>query len=171
MLNLLSRGADRLIRLSALVGTLGLMIEIIVILADVVGRNFGMPLLGAHDMSTMAMVLIVFGGMAICDRVGGHIAIDLLEHTMPGWMIRAGDVVSALLGAVIFAGIAWTVWESAELSRMLNLSTNIIGLPKAWFQYAVVAMSVITALGMALRATGLILGTGKAVAHTPLQEP
>jgi TRAP-type C4-dicarboxylate transport system permease small subunit len=150
--------ADRLIRLAAIVGAVGLLAEVAVILADVVGRNFGRPLTGAQDISQMAMVLVVFGGMALCDRVGGHVAVDVLEPAFPAWLNRAGDVVSAFLGALIFAGIAWAVWESAALSRMLNLSTNIINLPKAYFQYAVVALSLVTALGLVLRGVESWLG-------------
>ena len=164
MLAKLDNWADRLIRLSALFGTICLVAEVVVILIDVVGRYFGSPLRGAQDISTMAMVVLVFGGMALCDRMGGHISVDLFETSMPGWMVRAGDVLSALLGAAIFLGIAWTVWESAALSRMLNLSTNIINLPKAWFQYVVVAMSLITAFGMLLRAAA------ETFAGAPVQE-
>lgn len=158
MLARLQSWADGLIRLSALIGTLGLIAEVVVILIDVVGRYFGAPLKGAQDISQMSMVLVVFGGMALCDKVGGHINVDLFEASLPAWAIRLGDVLSALFGALIFAGIAWTVWESAALSRMLNLSTNIINLPKAWFQYAMVAMSLVTAAGMILRAAALGLG-------------
>lgn len=160
MLSTLDRAAERLIALSALIGTLGLIVEVVVILIDVTGRYFGAPLRGAQDISTMTLVLIVFGGMALCDRVGGHISVDILERSFPGWMNRAGDVLSALLGAAVFLGIAWTMWDSAALSRMLNLSTNIIRLPKAWYQYAVIAMSLITALGMLIRAVSLIAGRG-----------
>ncbi|MEQ9814895.1 MAG: TRAP transporter small permease [Azospirillaceae bacterium] len=158
MLSGLDSFAGRLIGLSALVGTIGLTVAVAVILADVVGRSLGSPIQGAQDISQMAMVILVFGGMALCDRVGGHVSVDIFEKFMPPAMIRAGDILSALLGAVIFLGIAWTVWESAALSRMLNLSTNIINLPKAWFQYAMIAMSLITALGMLLRAASLTLG-------------
>lgn len=134
------------------------------ILIDVTGRFFGHPLIGAQDISTMAMVLIVFGGMALCDKIGGHISVDIFENSMSGWMIRLGDIISALLGAAIFAGIAWTTWDSAALSRMLNLATNIINLPKAWFQYFVIVAALITALGMLLRAVTLTL------AHKPRKE-
>ncbi|MWD27154.1 TRAP transporter small permease subunit [Aquicoccus sp. SCR17] len=152
------RWADRLVSLSAFVGTLGLLAEVLVIVVDVIGRYFGAPLRGAQDVTQMSMVLVVFGGMAICDRLNGHINIDLFERAMPAWMLRAGDVIAPLLGAVVFAGIAWTVWESAALSRMLNLATNILYLPKAWFQYFVVVMSLITALAMLLRALDSALG-------------
>ncbi len=42
---------------------------------------------------------------------------------------------------------------------MLNLSTNLLGLPKAWFQYALCGFAVLTALGMLLRAVELATGT------------
>lgn len=152
MLPRIANTADRLIGLSAFFGTLGLLVEVGVILADVVGRYFHMPLRGAQDVTQMAMVIVVFGGMALCDRVGGHIAVDLFEKSFPAWLMRASDVLSALLGATIFLAIAWATWQSAALSRMLNLATNIIYLPKAWFQYVVIVMCLITALGMLLRA-------------------
>ena len=158
MLLQMARLADRLIGLSAVLGTAGLLVEVVVILIDVVGRYFNAPLRGAQDISQMALVITVFGGMALCDRVGGHIAVDLFEKSFPAWLNRASDLLSALLGASIFIGIAWTVWESAALSRMLNLATNIIYLPKAWFQYVVVAMSLITAAGMLLRAVSISAG-------------
>ncbi|SFE75183.1 TRAP transporter small permease [Roseivivax sediminis] len=157
MLLHLRRAADGLIGLSAFLGAVGALIEVGVIVIDVIGRAFGAPLFGSQDLITMTLVIVVFGGMAACDRVGGHISVDVLEKSYPPAMNRWINIVSALLGAVIFAFIAGAVVESAGLSRMLNLSTNLLGLPKAWFQYALCALSVITALGMLLRATELAL--------------
>lgn len=164
MLSAINKLADRLIGLSALFGSIGLVVEVVVILIDVIGRYFGSPLIGAQDISQMTMVIVVFGGMALCDKLGGHISVDIFEHVFPPRMLWLGDVISPLLGAVIFCGIAWTSWESAGLSRMLNLATNIIYLPKAWFQYVVVVLSVITAFGMFMRGLGVAMG-GKPVSH------
>ena len=149
--------ADRLIRLSATFGALALFVEVVVILIDVIGRAFGKPLFGSHDIVTMTMVILVFGGMALCDRRGGHIAVDLLERRYPPALNRAIDIGSAILGAVIFGFIAWAIWDSSKLSQMLNLSTNLLRLEKAWFQWALMAFSIITALGLALRALELAL--------------
>ncbi len=160
--------ADRMISLSAVIGSLGLLFAVAVILIDVVGRALGKPLLGSQDLTTMAMVILVFGGMAACDRRGGHIAVDLLERRFPARMNRLIDIVAALLGAVIFAGIAYAVYESSKLSVMLNLSTNILNLPKVWFQSALVAFSLVTALGMLLRALELAT-TGRDVRREPEQ--
>lgn len=147
--------ADRLIGLSASIGALGLLFEVVVILIDVIGRALGSPLYGSQDLTMTAMVILVFGAMALCDRGGGHIAVDLFERYYPAAMNRVIDVVSAALGAAIFTGLAWAVWESAKLSVMLNLSTNLLYIPKAWTQWAMVAFCLLTALGMALRAVEL----------------
>lgn len=157
MLVQLRTWADRLIGLSANIGALGLMVEVAVILIDVIGRAFGYPLYGSQDVITMAMVILVFGGMAMCDRDGGHIAVDLFEPRYPSWLNHGIDIFAALLGAVIFAFIAYAILESAKLSIMLNLSTNLLRLPKAWFQWGLAGLSIMTALGMLLRAAELTL--------------
>lgn len=151
--------ADRLISLSAAIGSIGLVIELVVIMADVVLRAFGHPIYGSHDIVTMGMVIVVFGGMALCDRRGGHIAVDLLERHFPAALNRWIDAISAFLGAVIFLALAWAVYESAKISVMLNLSTNLLLLPKAWFQWALSGFAILTAIGMALRGLELSLGT------------
>lgn len=149
--------ADRLIGLSAFFGAAALIVEVFVILVDVIGRAFGHPLYGSQDMITMVLVILVFGGMALCDRLGGHIAVDVLERQYPDAMNRAVDILSALLGAVIFAFVCWAVWESSKLSQMLNLNTNLLNWPKAWFQWALIALSALTALGLLLRAAELTI--------------
>ena len=153
----LRAAADGLINLSAAIGALALLVEVGVILADVIGRAFGHPVFGSQDIITSTMVVLVFGGMALCDRIGGHVAVDLFERYFPAALNRAIDVAAALMGAVIFAAIAWAVWDSARLSEMLNLSTNLLRLPKAWFQYALIAFSAVAALGLLLRALELAL--------------
>ncbi|MBD3678201.1 MAG: TRAP transporter small permease [Rhodobacteraceae bacterium] len=147
--------ADRLTGLSASVGAIGLLFEVVVILIDVIGRALGQPLYGSQDLITMTMVIVVFGAMALCDRKGGHISVDLFEKYYPPLMNRVIDVISALAGAVIFVGLAWAVYDSAKLSVMLNLSTNLLNIPKAWIQWVLIGFALITALGMLLRAIEL----------------
>ena len=153
----LRRIADRLIALSAIIGSLGLLFEVVVILIDVIGRAYGKPLFGSLDLITMTMVIVVFGGMASCDRRGGHIAVDILERFFSKNVNRAVDALSAFLGALIFIVMAWAVYESAKLSLMLNLSTNLLNLPKAWFQWMLSGFALLTAFGMLLRAIELAL--------------
>ncbi len=162
----LRKTADRLIGLSATIGAVALVLVMVAILIDVVGRALGRPLYGSQDIVTMSMVVLVFGGMALCDRQGGHIAVDLLESRFSTRLNRLIDIVVALMGAVIFVFIAWAVWDSAKLSQMLNLSTNLLRLPKAWFQWALAGFSVLAALGLLLRAAELSL-SGRDIRREP----
>ncbi|WP_435258037.1 TRAP transporter small permease [Thioclava sp. FR2] len=155
MVSTLRKWMDRLIGLSAFIGAIALFIEICVIMTDVVGRAAKAPLYGSQDLITMVMVLLVFGGMAICDRQGGHITVDILERQFPTWFNRTIDIFTALLGGVIFLFIAWAVYDSAKLSVMLNIKTNLLLLPKAWFQWALALISAFTGLAMLLRAVEL----------------
>lgn len=159
MLSLLRKVADSLIVVSATIGGIGLFFEVVLILSDVVLRFFGSPLVGAQDLSQMAMTILVFGGMALCDKLGGHVAVDIFEGSFPAWVNRVGDIFSAFLGAGIFACLAWTIYESAKLSIMLNLATNIISLPKHYFQWAICLFSAITAFAMFLRGIEMILAS------------
>ncbi|MBL1241109.1 MAG: TRAP transporter small permease [OCS116 cluster bacterium] len=155
MLKRLTKLADRFINLSAIIGSIGLIVEVVIILIDVVGRMFDMPLVGAQDISQMSMIILVFGAMALCDKTGGHIAVDIFETSFPRWLNNSIDIFSALIGALIFALIAWAIYESSKISQMLNLATNIIYLPKAYFQWAVSAFCIITSVGMLLRGISL----------------
>lgn len=158
--------ADRLIGLSAALGSVSLMLIVVVILIDVIGRGFGKPLYGGQDITTMAGVIVVLAPMALCDRFGGHISVDLFERYFPDGMNRAIDIFVAVLGAIIFATLALATWQSAKLSLLLNLSTNLLYIPKAWFQWAGVAFMCLAALGLALRAVELTV-TGRDVRKEP----
>ena len=157
MLVALRKLADRLISLSASISALALVFLMGVIVVDVVGRAFGSPLYGSHDIVTMFMVIVVFGAMALCDRNGGHIAVDLFENRFPASMNRVIDIFVAAFGAVIFFAIAWATYDSAQISVMLNLSTNLLNLPKFWFQHALSVFCVVPAVGLILRALEMML--------------
>lgn len=156
--------SDRLTSLSAAVGTLGLIFVVCVIVVDVIGRNFTSSLFGALDLTTMTMVIVVFGGMALCGKENGHIVVDIFEASFPSALNRAIDIASALLGAVIFLLIGFAVFKTAQLSQMLKLSTNLLQLPTAWFQYSLCGLSVCSALVMVLRAADIAFvdDTGRA---------
>ena len=157
MLIRLRKVADGLIGLSASIGALALLFLMAVILIDVIGRAFGHPLYGSHDFVTMFMVVIVFGAMALCDRNGGHIAVDLFERRYSEALNRAIDIAVAAFGVVIFVALAWATYDSAKISVMLNLSTNLLNLPKSWFQHALSLFCLVTAFGLLLRALELSL--------------
>lgn len=152
-----TRTLDRFVNLSSILGTLALIFAVLVTLVDVTGRLFGAPLTGAQDLSQMTMVIIVFGGMALCDQQGGNIAVDIFEDKFPARMNHWLDITGWVLGCAIFTAIGYTMLGAAEMSKLLNLSTNIIAIPKAPFQYIVAFFAFLTALSMLARIVKTLL--------------
>ncbi|MFC3059714.1 TRAP transporter small permease [Paenirhodobacter populi] len=130
---------------AALLGVAGLL------LADVVGRSLGRPVFGAQDMAEMAMVVVIFGAVPLLEQRGGQIQVDLLRPFMSRRIEAGIGRLSHALAATLWFTLAWTLWQSAKLSSMLSLSTNILGLPKAPFQYLLAAFVMIAGLGAVLR--------------------
>ncbi|AUH32642.1 TRAP transporter small permease [Paracoccus tegillarcae] len=157
MLPTLRMVTDRLINLSAFLGTVALIFVVATVLFDVIGRAFGKPLYGSLDLTTMAFVVVVFGGMALCDKRGGHISVDLFERHFPPRLNLIIDIVVDLLGSVIFLTMGYAVLKSAQLSVMLNLRTNLLGIPQAWFQWLLAGLVIVTGLALLLRAIEFIL--------------
>jgi TRAP-type C4-dicarboxylate transport system permease small subunit len=147
-----ANAVDRLIGLSTLIGTLALLGVVSIILIDVLGRNLlGHPLSGAQDLSQTGMVLIVFGGMAVCDKLNANVSVDIFEHRFGDTLNHVLDSLGWLIGGALFIAIGVTMIDSAAISRLLNLSTNILSIPKAPLQYAVAGFSFLTAASMLSR--------------------
>ncbi|MDP2085588.1 MAG: TRAP transporter small permease [Gemmobacter sp.] len=142
---------DRLIDLSALTGAAGLVVALGVTATEVVTRAYGAPLYGARDIVSMAGVFVVFGGMALAHKNGAHIAVDLLERHFSTRMNHWLTAAAHLLGAAVFALIAWQLWVAVPLARMLNSATNLLYLPRWPFLVAMMGLCLICMLSMLLR--------------------
>jgi TRAP-type C4-dicarboxylate transport system permease small subunit len=124
---------------------------------------FNAPFSGTWEFTEFSMSAIIWLGIAYCGWTGGHISVDIFEGAMPNWMIRLSDLLADILGAVIFLGLAWTTWSAVAQMRGFGIimKTNIIGLPFDWFKGAIIVMSLITALGMMLRAVARLGGQNR----------
>ncbi|MCA0849463.1 MULTISPECIES: TRAP transporter small permease [Rhodobacterales] len=163
------QGVDLLVTLSAWVGGLGLAAGLGVVLYDVIARAFGHPLSGSPDIVQMCFVVIVFGCVPLCERTAGNVRLDLLETLFPPALNRVFDLIATALGAALFVLIGWKCWEAAQISRMLNLGTNVLRIPKAPFQIAITLASGIAALSMVLHLIEIALGRAQSPAAQ--QEP
>jgi TRAP-type C4-dicarboxylate transport system permease small subunit len=167
-MRLLQVWTDHLIRLSAIIASLALVGIVATILFDVAGRNLlGAPLRGTQDLVQVALIIIIFGSVAIVDRQDSNVAVDLFEHQYSPMLNRILTAAGRLTGALIFFGIAWTMVDSAAISSMLNLSTNILNIPKAPFQYIIAGFSVLAGVTMVLRVILILRGHDRVLDTLP----
>lgn len=95
-------------------GTLGIVLLMILINADVIGRAaFGMPITGVPEIVRLVIVGIVFLQAAHTLASGrltrSTLGLDFMQYYFP--RARAGlDALFHVIGAVLFALVAWGGW-------------------------------------------------------------
>ena len=103
------------------------MAEVAVILTDVIGRAAGVPLYGSQDLD--------HHDDGLCRVLAAWRCATGPAGTLPSTFSSVSSQIASTersmrclppLGAIIFLAIAWTVYESAKLSVMLNLATNLL---------------------------------------------
>lgn len=82
------------------------------ILIDVGGRGlFSMPLRGTPEIIANSVVCIAFLQLCNAVRTGSMLRVEILDRAIPVAVLRALQVVGFVLGALLFAAVAYSSWE------------------------------------------------------------
>jgi TRAP-type C4-dicarboxylate transport system permease small subunit len=89
-------------------------------IAEVLGRRLlNSPVPGAIDYIEVGMIVFAFGGIAFCQRLSGHVRMDLLLGTLKGrvlWAVEAlAAAVATLYAAIIVYASIQDTWRSYDL--------------------------------------------------------
>lgn len=126
--------SDKVQRLAVgmvLLGSVGMMLSMLICVADVIGTNFfGWPVPGTLEITESTMVLIVFGALAYTQRQRGHIRVEILHGYMRPRIRSFMDAVTHLLAFVFFALLTWeSVGELAYSWEMREATMGAIRFP------------------------------------------
>ncbi len=117
---LLSRVDRRLFQAEsflALIGGLAVFSLMLLAVASVGGRNFfNHPIPGYVDWIEQAMPLIAFIGISYCQRLGGHIRMDILVGMLRGRPLWIAEFVGALLLLLLMLMMIWGSWAHFDRS-------------------------------------------------------
>ncbi|MFV0473794.1 MAG: TRAP transporter small permease subunit [Pikeienuella sp.] len=99
--SLLSRADRALFRLESaftLAGGVVIMSLMLLAVAQIFGRKlFNMPVPGFIDWVEQAMAVFAFLGVAYCQRLGGHIRMDILIGRLRGRALWTAEMISTLV--------------------------------------------------------------------------
>lgn len=144
---------DRLTRwLHYLSGVLlvGLMLMIV---ANVVGRwLFNVPVQGSVELTEVAMVGIVFMGLAYAQVNEDHIRVDLLYEQLGDRGRRVLGLFAALVSFVTVVVLTWRLWDYVGVLEASGRTTSSLRLPLYWVAWVAVAGSAIYAIGVLVTA-------------------
>ncbi len=107
--------ADRLSRMLAFVGAVGVVLMMVHVCADIIARIITGASLPAtvEIVSYYYMVFVAFLPLAWVERRGGMISVELIEFMMSPRMMKISDATVALLGTLIYAVMAYATWITA----------------------------------------------------------
>lgn len=112
------------------VGTVLLVVMMLVTTIDVIGRYiFNSPLSGASEIAEFLQVIVVYFGIAYTATQKGHVAVDFLftRLSQRGQRFLASFV--SLVGAALFALIAWQSIAQSLVFKMTTRSSPVLEIP------------------------------------------
>jgi len=97
---------------------------------QVFGRKFfNMPVPGYIDFIEQSMVIFAFFGIAYCQRLGGHVRMDLFMAKLHGRPLYFFEALATLIGLVVITILIETSWLHFMRAFELGDSTIDIELP------------------------------------------
>lgn len=97
---------------------------------QVIGRLvFNTPIPGFIDITEQAMAIFAFAGVAYCQRVGGHIRMEIVLGKLSGRALYICEMLGVVLIAFTVALLIWGSWFHFDRSWTIGDSTMDIRLP------------------------------------------
>lgn len=149
-MSLLRRGLDALYLLSGIAGGIALAAIAGIIAAQVIGRQFGVTVLGADDLTAFSVAASATLPLAYTFRHGAHIRVDLIVGHLSGAPRFVMETVALVLAAALCTFFAYSMldlaWDSFEFEDVAQGSV-------AWKLWVPQGMA---GAGVALLATCLL---------------
>jgi TRAP-type C4-dicarboxylate transport system permease small subunit len=112
------------------VGTVLLIAMMLVTTIDVIGRYlFNSPLTGANEIAEFLQAIVVYLGIAYTATQKGHVAVDFLFVRLPQRGQRFLISFVSLVGAALFAMIAWESVVQSLVFRASMRSSPVLEIP------------------------------------------
>lgn len=148
-----SRWFTAVANLLAAVGTVWILLMMLVIVADVLGRNFfNSPITGVAEVAGRSVVAIVFLQLAAAVLYGRMTRADFLvrylRDTAPH-LARSIEVLFALVGALVCLAILYAAWPDTANAWRTNEYFGVRGvftIPTLPFRAIIIGGAAITAL-------------------------
>ena len=129
LLSHLDQGLFKLESLLNLAAGLVTLLVMFIAVANIVGRYFGYPVPGYIDYMEQAVPAIAILGIAYCQRLGGHIRMDIVVGKLKGRALWFAEFLGVLLMLAITAVLIYGSWDHAYRAISLGDSTVDINLP------------------------------------------
>ncbi len=136
----------------AVTGGVALLLLLGVTVVEVVARHlFGAPLLGAEDLTSMGLTVLVAAAVVCAAQEGTHVSVELIERFAGRRVTRATDALARVLGAAAAAVTAVALFANGSCGIECGEVTGTIAIVHTPFYYALGACMATYSLLLASR--------------------
>ena len=112
-----------------LIAAFSILALMLLAVAQVLGRLLlNIPIPGFIDITEQAMAIFAFAGVAYCQRVGGHIRMEIVLGRLSGRTLWICELVGVLFVAFVVGLLVYGSWFHFERAWTFGDSTMDIGL-------------------------------------------
>jgi len=144
-----------------ILGAIWVLVIMLLITVDVIGRAFfNSPLFGVPEIVKISVVGLVWCQMAHTLKIGAHLRSTILVDRMPPSARRAIEIISCILGAIMFGLIVYSGWDTtAEAWRIGEFEgEEPVRVPTAPVRTLVLIGAALTAVQFVIMLADLIRG-------------
>ncbi|HOO20977.1 MAG TPA: TRAP transporter small permease subunit [Kiritimatiellia bacterium] len=134
-----------LIHVMAGIGSLAVAGMIVVTVADVAGRQAGLPVPGAYDLVRVLGAVAMACALPLTKAVKGHIAIEYFFQKLDRRGRAVVDTLMRLVLLVLFGLLAWQFGRQGLLFRDSGEVTATLHMPMFWVPWLASLACLVTA--------------------------
>jgi len=113
-----------------MVAAASILVLMLLAVLQIIGRNgFNLPVPGFIDITEQAMAVFAFMGVAYCQRLGGHIRMELVLGKLSGRVLWVFELLGVVLIWLVVAALVYGSWFHFQRSWTIGDSSIDIGLP------------------------------------------
>jgi len=125
----------RLVSTLAVIGVLAYAAAAVVTVADIVGRNLGMPIEGVVDLVQLFVVAGAWLVMPFAFQSAAHVSVDFVLNMLPAAAAAPLKVLAALVALVLIGLMLWYGFDTFKVRTMFGDRSQQLGIPVAWYWY------------------------------------
>ena len=154
------RALDHVERFLTLLGGWSILIAMLISVANILGRKlFNIPVPGYVAIMQQLVPMMAFLGLSWCQRLGGHIRMDLLVGNLRGRTLWVAEFLGVSLMLILSVALIYGSYFHAERAFSLGDSTDDLNIPTWPVKMIVPIMLSVLSLRLILQ----IWGYGRAI--------
>lgn len=115
------------------VGVLAYGVAALVTVADILGRQVGLPINGVVDLVQLFVIAGAWLVMPYAFMTGAHVGVDFLVRAMPAGVETALRALGAAAAVGLLGLMFWQGFATYQMRTMFGDSSQQLGIPIAWY--------------------------------------